>query len=61
MLLVAGALVTLSGSVIIEVSVLLLLSPIAAETLANFVLIGIGFVVVGLSLLGVGRRLPTKS
>ena len=51
---------TYCGLALLKISVLLLLSPIATDTLANCVLIGIGFVGVGVPLLWVGRRMKSS-
>jgi hypothetical protein len=61
MLLVAGAILTLAGSLTIEISALLLLTPIPADSLAAGVLVGIGIAGMGVLLLWLGRRLSDKN
>ena len=56
-ILVIGALTTIAGSLTIEISVLLLVTPIPTSTLAESVLIGIAMSGVGLALLWFGRRM----
>jgi hypothetical protein len=55
-LLAAGVIVTLLGSLTIEASFLLLLTPIPTEALANTALVGIGLCGIGVALLLWGRR-----
>jgi hypothetical protein len=60
LLLVAGAILTLAGSLTIEITALLLLTPIPANSLAASVLVGIGIAGMGVLLLWLGRRLSDK-
>jgi len=58
-LLAMGAIVTIAGSLTIEFSVLLLLTPIPAGHLALAVLVGIALSAMGLCLLWLGSRGPS--
>jgi len=54
-LLVAGALFIVAGSLTIEISVLLLLTPIPTDSLVTSVLVGSGLAGMGVLLLRLGR------
>ncbi len=54
-LLAIGAIITILGSLAIEISVLLLLTPIPTDLLVDGVLAGIGLCSVGAILLWLGR------
>jgi len=59
-LLLAGLLLTLFGSSAIELSILLLLTPIEREILRTLALAGVVGVGVGIGLMAIGRRVSGK-